>query len=1168
MEPVELEFIMRNGALGSFKNVNDSMDTLDEKIQNQTLLIDVLERALYSLQKAHSKAGESANFEQNEAEVKAYTARIEELKKELTELQAQQSKPVNAPIADPTPQIKKLNMLNFQIQQVARELPSLAMGPQMFFLAISNNLPMLTDEITKAKNEYNALTAAGQKATPVWKQVLGGVLSWQTALVTGITLLVVYGKEIVNWTKSLGGAKKMLSDTITTNEDFRKAVSESATKLISSYKDLQQKWKDMEGDLTKQKQFISDNQDAFKKLEVSVLDVNNAETLFNDGTDRFVQSLIERAKAAAAMEIAGERFKEAIEKMQKADAMPEKKTHTYSEADNVIDVFKSSSWKSVEYENPERVKAKKEAEDIFKDGENLIRMGEEYSEQADKLVADMGLKTQEIVAGSVAQMEDIIKIKKDQQKRAVSKEEYDALQKDIDAQQKKLDAITGGKKGKNKETEDKTAQYRADAELKIAQLEIEAMKEGAEKKRAQAKLEYDREIQQITEQEQKRIEALKKAQKAGLKVDPKESDTIKSQSDTMRTSAKKAYENKVDTIDTDESKKVKEKYDKLLKPYLTYAEQRLEIEKKFLSQVEELRAGGASDDNIEQARQAMEKEQQALDMSVAAKETSFRVLASRLSRMSMEELIKQLSSAEKMLKAAELGDGKNSQAAGVARAKITMLQNELKTVKAEQEIDDPKGLQKWDRTSAAIKKCKGEVDGMISSMDFLDDTTKEALQAASNIAGGAIAMIDGIMLLSKGAAEGISAVEKASVILAIIGTAVQIMSTLFSFASKAEEKHQKALEEINTAKLAAQREYNLLLMQQNMLMKEASSIFGDDEIVKATKAVEIYRSALEAYKNELSGSRPSYQGGDLNAYVKQLNAYREGIAGLSGIEIVTGHKKTGLFGWGKGKDIYSSVLDVYPDLLDAENKLNVARAQAILNNEKMSDANKALLQSMIDLQQQAEEAEEALRSYLQDTFGDIGPGVMDALTEAITTGADAWDIFRQKGSDALEKLGKQVAYTLFFSDKFKKLEDELVGIYSSGKKEEDIAKDAMDLIGKFYENIGSSMNASQEWLEKWKEEAKKNGFDLWENGDAAQKGGAGAFQSMSQEQGTKLEGLFTSVQDHVSSMDDKMDDLADVGYESLDVLRSIDNNTRGCNEKLEKLSNDINEIKRDGLKVK
>lgn len=33
------------------------------------------------------------------------------------------------------------------IQQIAREMPSLAMGPQMFFLAISNNLPIFADEV-------------------------------------------------------------------------------------------------------------------------------------------------------------------------------------------------------------------------------------------------------------------------------------------------------------------------------------------------------------------------------------------------------------------------------------------------------------------------------------------------------------------------------------------------------------------------------------------------------------------------------------------------------------------------------------------------------------------------------------------------------------------------------------------------------------------------------------------------------------------------------------------------------------------------------------------------------------------------------------------------------------------------------------------------------------
>ena len=102
------------------------------------------------------------------------------------------------------------NGLNMSIQQIGRELPSLAMGWNTFFLAISNNLPILTDEIKRAKDEYNALKAAGQQATPVWKQVVSSLLSWQTALTVGITLLTMYGSEIIDWVSGLFKAQKQL----------------------------------------------------------------------------------------------------------------------------------------------------------------------------------------------------------------------------------------------------------------------------------------------------------------------------------------------------------------------------------------------------------------------------------------------------------------------------------------------------------------------------------------------------------------------------------------------------------------------------------------------------------------------------------------------------------------------------------------------------------------------------------------------------------------------------------------------------------------------------------------------------------------------------------------------------------------------------------------------
>lgn len=115
------------------------------------------------------------------------------------------------------------NGLNVSVQQVARELPSLAVGWNTFFLAISNNLPMLADELKKARIEYQAMQEAGQKGIPVWKQLTKSILSWQTALVVGITLLSVYGKDIMNWVASLFKGEQAVLELANAEKDLADA---------------------------------------------------------------------------------------------------------------------------------------------------------------------------------------------------------------------------------------------------------------------------------------------------------------------------------------------------------------------------------------------------------------------------------------------------------------------------------------------------------------------------------------------------------------------------------------------------------------------------------------------------------------------------------------------------------------------------------------------------------------------------------------------------------------------------------------------------------------------------------------------------------------------------------------------------------------------------------
>lgn len=110
------------------------------------------------------------------------------------------------------------NGLQNSINQISRELPAFTFSAQTGFLAISNNLPILADELSRVRAANAALVASGQTATPVWKQLVSGLFSWGTALSLGVTLLTVYGKEITAWIGSLFQGKEALNSLAEQNK--------------------------------------------------------------------------------------------------------------------------------------------------------------------------------------------------------------------------------------------------------------------------------------------------------------------------------------------------------------------------------------------------------------------------------------------------------------------------------------------------------------------------------------------------------------------------------------------------------------------------------------------------------------------------------------------------------------------------------------------------------------------------------------------------------------------------------------------------------------------------------------------------------------------------------------------------------------------------------------
>lgn len=217
------------------------------------------------------------------------------------------------------------NGLNVQTQQLLRELPSLTMSFNQFFLAISNNLPMFADELRRANEEFKRMKAEGLTAIPVWKQLLGSIFSWQSALVIGITLLSAYGSEIAKWIGSLFKAEKAVNEVASAETNLanarRKGISDSMkerTELEFLYKatqdtsrsmeernaaveELQKKYPSYFGNMSKEYILLGKANDEYIKLSKSIIETATAKAKMTEIENLSTRALDLSMKAAGKL---------------------------------------------------------------------------------------------------------------------------------------------------------------------------------------------------------------------------------------------------------------------------------------------------------------------------------------------------------------------------------------------------------------------------------------------------------------------------------------------------------------------------------------------------------------------------------------------------------------------------------------------------------------------------------------------------------------------------------------------------------------------------------------------------------------------------------------------------------------------------------------------------
>lgn len=298
---------------------------------------------------------------------------------------------------------KSWDGLGVSVSQVVRELPAAAVSLNTFFLGISNNIPIVIDEIKKVREQNKALAAEGKPTVSVTKQIISALFSWQTALIVVLYALSAHGKEILHWIQIMWSGQKTvadMADVVDSVDDVLTKNTKSLGEQIATLRKLSLEWKNLGGNLKKQQQFIKDNQSEFNKLDVSINNVNQAENLLVDNTDVFIKALYARAKATAAMQVAAEYYGKAIENQFDFEQNWKDKDLKWWQklaAGGITGLFgfnkeeTKETYKHIRNKRKTQVEKEQEYNENFAD--KAVKIAEEQYKTIDKIYKQLGLDT-------------------------------------------------------------------------------------------------------------------------------------------------------------------------------------------------------------------------------------------------------------------------------------------------------------------------------------------------------------------------------------------------------------------------------------------------------------------------------------------------------------------------------------------------------------------------------------------------------------------------------------------------------------------------------------------------------------------------------------------------------------------------------------------------------
>lgn len=706
-----------------------------------------------------------------------------------------------------------------------------------------------------------------------------------------------------------------------------------------------------------------------------------------------------------------------------------------------------------------------------------------------------------------------------------------------------------------KDYEDNVLEQQKETELALRQQNINLKEESYEKEIEQINLNYDRLIAENEKRRKDMIEALKdKKVNEWFNQNPK---ATKAQQEDYRNSlnltendlnvTQKAQLDEYDAIaDSQKLKAQKDLYRKLLGEFQDYDARRTQINLDFDKKRKDLEAMPADTKGRENAIAELERKRKESIKSVNDEEVSkmresstlFVDLFGDAADKSDKEIRKIIAETEELLsylKNTKTGDitpnfGFTTEQLNTLKTspeQIKAITEQLEKLKQAAKSSNPFKQLAEDLKNLFSKNKDGEGESVEAKLKKLGASASETADLIGGITGklsemfeaaGNTGMADAMSTITD-VMSSVSNIGKGFAQGGLVGGIASAAGEAIGFVTKAFQastRHAEALKKIQQEVIAQQRAYNLALLEEKLAFGQASTVFGNLDYTKAVNAVGVLREAYERLNSELKGTaaqQKKYQGGFgmLGVKLFDYSEVQKAYSGLADIQIKTGHKKTGLFGWGKGKDIYSSILDVYPQLIDSAGNFNKKLAESIINSREFSGEGKEALKNMIDLYDKAEDATKQLKDYLSGIFGDLGNNMSDALVDAFKNGTDAGKAFGDSISKMLENIGKQMIFQTLFSGIIEDANNKMLDVMKNQSMSADEKfKNYVDILDVMTTQILGQQGAFNDLMSKYKDMASEKGVSLFSSENEQQTATANGISSITYEQATNIDALLTA----------------------------------------------------------